>query len=273
MSVSANRPVGVGEAGEPTVTAKERTTRPPSSSRASFDERSTSIEYRVQPERSTDGSSFTQPSRPFGSSGAGTPAQPPRPSERRQHRARAEPRPPAKVLDHLPSGPGAQRDPLSGAKPDDRLAAMEEAQLRLERSRGGPIGASRRGRSPTSLAGHARGPLAPEPSLREQGPSARGRRPRPAGPLPRPSRNGASSDSFPGPLTPEAEREGFEPSRELAPPTRLAGECLQPLGHLSGAAPILGRTDRARDEPRGPLGRRYSRAAVSANRRPTVRDA
>jgi hypothetical protein len=32
----------------------------------------------------------------------------------------------------------------------------------------------------------------------------------------------------------EAEREGFEPSRELAPPTRLAGECLQPLGHLSG---------------------------------------
>jgi glutathione S-transferase len=33
---------------------------------------------------------------------------------------------------------------------------------------------------------------------------------------------------------PAAEREGFEPSRELAPPTRLAGECLQPLGHLSG---------------------------------------
>jgi D-serine deaminase-like pyridoxal phosphate-dependent protein/DNA invertase Pin-like site-specific DNA recombinase len=33
-----------------------------------------------------------------------------------------------------------------------------------------------------------------------------------------------------------AEREGFEPSRELAPPTRLAGECLQPLGHLSGAS-------------------------------------
>src|SRR5436190_21743254 len=31
-----------------------------------------------------------------------------------------------------------------------------------------------------------------------------------------------------------AEREGFEPARELAPPTRLAGECLQPLGHLSG---------------------------------------
>ena len=32
-----------------------------------------------------------------------------------------------------------------------------------------------------------------------------------------------------------AERAGFEPARELAPPTRLAGECLQPLGHLSGA--------------------------------------
>ena len=32
-----------------------------------------------------------------------------------------------------------------------------------------------------------------------------------------------------------AERAGFEPARELAPPTRLAGECLQPLGHLSGS--------------------------------------
>ena len=30
-----------------------------------------------------------------------------------------------------------------------------------------------------------------------------------------------------------AEREGFEPSRELEPPTRLAGERLRPLGHLS----------------------------------------
>src|SRR4051794_17263013 len=30
-----------------------------------------------------------------------------------------------------------------------------------------------------------------------------------------------------------AEREGFEPSNEVAPVTRLAGECLQPLGHLS----------------------------------------
>src|SRR5919198_4497272 len=32
------------------------------------------------------------------------------------------------------------------------------------------------------------------------------------------------------------ERAGFEPARELAPPTRLAGECLQPLGHLSRRA-------------------------------------
>ena len=30
-----------------------------------------------------------------------------------------------------------------------------------------------------------------------------------------------------------AEREGFEPSMEVSPHTRLAGECLQPLGHLS----------------------------------------
>jgi hypothetical protein len=30
-----------------------------------------------------------------------------------------------------------------------------------------------------------------------------------------------------------AEREGFEPSMEFNPHTRLAGECLQPLGHLS----------------------------------------
>ena len=37
-----------------------------------------------------------------------------------------------------------------------------------------------------------------------------------------------------------AEREGFEPSRELAPPTRLAGECLQPLGHLSGPRNLSG---------------------------------
>jgi hypothetical protein len=30
-----------------------------------------------------------------------------------------------------------------------------------------------------------------------------------------------------------AEREGFEPSVEVSPHTRLAGEHLQPLGHLS----------------------------------------
>ncbi len=30
-----------------------------------------------------------------------------------------------------------------------------------------------------------------------------------------------------------AEREGFEPSVEFYPHNRLAGGCLQPLGHLS----------------------------------------
>src|SRR2546423_3722419 len=30
------------------------------------------------------------------------------------------------------------------------------------------------------------------------------------------------------------ERAGFEPAMEREPHTRLAGECLQPLGHLSG---------------------------------------
>jgi hypothetical protein len=33
-----------------------------------------------------------------------------------------------------------------------------------------------------------------------------------------------------------AEREGFEPSEEVSPLTRLAGEHLRPLGHLSGRA-------------------------------------
>ena len=32
----------------------------------------------------------------------------------------------------------------------------------------------------------------------------------------------------------KAERRGFEPLMEISPHTRLAGECLQPLGHLSG---------------------------------------
>jgi hypothetical protein len=36
-----------------------------------------------------------------------------------------------------------------------------------------------------------------------------------------------------------AERAGFEPAMEFNPHTRLAGECLQPLGHLSlGSASI-----------------------------------
>jgi hypothetical protein len=39
-----------------------------------------------------------------------------------------------------------------------------------------------------------------------------------------------------------AERAGFEPAMEFNPHTRLAGECLQPLGHLSwnGAAEFRG---------------------------------
>jgi hypothetical protein len=35
-----------------------------------------------------------------------------------------------------------------------------------------------------------------------------------------------------------AEREGFEPSEEVSPLTRLAGEHLWPLGHLSGWASL-----------------------------------
>jgi hypothetical protein len=34
-------------------------------------------------------------------------------------------------------------------------------------------------------------------------------------------------------LTSKTERAGFEPAMEFNPHTRLAGECLQPLGHLS----------------------------------------
>ena len=34
----------------------------------------------------------------------------------------------------------------------------------------------------------------------------------------------------------ETERAGFEPAMEFDPHTRLAGECLQPLGHLSASA-------------------------------------
>jgi hypothetical protein len=76
--VIANWPVGVGEVADPTVTAKERTTRLPSRRRAALEERSTSIEYLVQPDRSRDGSSFTHPSFPSGRSGVGTPAHRPR---------------------------------------------------------------------------------------------------------------------------------------------------------------------------------------------------
>src|SRR5919109_1492551 len=72
MSVTAKRPVGVGDAGEPTVIANERTTRVPSRSRAVLEERSTWIAYRVHPARSREGSSLTHPNRPFARSGVGT---------------------------------------------------------------------------------------------------------------------------------------------------------------------------------------------------------
>src|SRR5262249_41198277 len=78
MSVMANRPVGGGEGAAPTVTVNERTRRLPRRSLAVLEERSTSIEYRVQPARNRDGSSLTQPSFPSGSSGVETPAHPPR---------------------------------------------------------------------------------------------------------------------------------------------------------------------------------------------------
>jgi hypothetical protein len=55
------------------------------------------------------------------------------------------------------------------------------------------------------------------------------------------AQNGDEAEGAPiswGPSSDEsrlAEREGFEPSMEFNPHTRLAGECLQPLGHLSRA--------------------------------------
>src|SRR5437868_13446130 len=67
-----------------------------------------------------------------------------------------------------------------------------------------------------------------------------------------------------------AERAGFEPAMELAPHTRLAGECLQPLGHLSRAA---GRRATAPSVPatpptlrRGGVAERSNAAALKAVR-------
>jgi hypothetical protein len=51
----------------------------------------------------------------------------------------------------------------------------------------------------------------------------------------------------------KAERAGFEPAMEFDPHTRLAGECLQPLGHLSreGDASVEPAIPaRSRSEPR-----------------------
>ena len=61
---------------------------------------------------------------------------------------------------------------------------------------------------------------------------------------PKPFRLGASSY-----FVKMAERAGFEPAMEFDPHTRLAGECLQPLGHLSrgrnGSLEAAGRSARA----------------------------
>ncbi len=48
-------------------------------------------------------------------------------------------------------------------------------------------------------------------------------------------RESAASDAI---RSRPAERAGFEPAKEVSPLTRLAGECLQPLGHLSGKRPL-----------------------------------
>jgi hypothetical protein len=57
-----------------------------------------------------------------------------------------------------------------------------------------------------------------------------------------------------------AERAGFEPAMEREPHTRLAGECLQPLGHLSrwGRVPSLEASRPRRDRPQA---QRRSRCA------------
>ena len=51
---------------------------------------------------------------------------------------------------------------------------------------------------------------------------------------------------------PGAEREGFEPAMEREPHTRLAGECLQPLGHLSRESASLAVHEHASRPPTDP---------------------
>src|SRR5271170_4012740 len=60
---------------------------------------------------------------------------------------------------------------------------------------------------------------------------AQSSRPKPAERLSDPERIGWCATR--GRLAHETERAGFEPAMEFDPHTRLAGECLQPLGHLS----------------------------------------
>ena len=123
---------------------------------------------------------------------------------RRRLRLRAEPErgPPADLRRRC--RPAAARD--DGADPR-RVRRARRARRRLDRLR--------QGRQPGRLLARLRGDDRPGRGLRLAG-LVTSRAP-----------------------TQTAEREGFEPSRELAPPTRLAGECLQPLGHLSGHGPPL----------------------------------
>ena len=61
-----------------------------------------------------------------------------------------------------------------------------------------------------------------------------------------------------------AERAGFEPAMEVEPHTRLAGECLQPLGHLSRRS---SQQCKAWDRPTGALGIGQCRTHARARRR------
>ena len=69
-----------------------------------------------------------------------------------------------------------------------------------------------------------------------------------------------------------AERAGFEPAMEFDPHTRLAGECLQPLGHLSGSR-CQSRAERAAQRVacprRGRVAERLNAAVLKTVRRAT----
>src|SRR5438093_11184204 len=65
-----------------------------------------------------------------------------------------------------------------------------------------------------------------------------------------------------------AERRGFEPPDRLYPVNRLAGGCLQPLGHLSNIATSGGGS---RIRTHGAFALRFSRPAPSTTR-PSLRE-